>query len=319
MSSSKTFKVAHHKLPVLVNILQKDDTETTLRYGKIRIGECVATQSRKQIVFEKCVKVSFKSHRRAVSKQAWSQTTTLRRFVSWATFCCSAWNTTTSFNSRGEGNIRLCWTVKETCWRSPERDWKTKLLHLWWDRATRGNGSGGLRLCWHWRSFGYWIRQSWRDPTVWVANHTLIWLSVLFPFYRLSVVSIRAELTRLEAFITMKRTVWARGEEGGSVKRFCRRRHPSRRRCEHDCHETTTICPLSDEQDAASIFVIPFLHACGFKCIYEVQMVLAVVSFKWWFRGDWNLHCCKKLLQTPTTYLSCWPVGQHFHRTNCCP
>ena len=289
MSSSKTFKVAHHKLPVLVNILQKDDTETTLRYGKIRIGECVATQSRKQIVFEKCVKVSFKSHRRAVSKQAWSQTTTLRRFVSWATFCCSAWNTTTSFNSRGEGNIRLCWTVKETCWRSPEPDWKTKLLHS--DKTeqreeTAAVGSEFVDI----DSVSEIVFDK-LDATQQLSRRSRSnkSLSIQILFRRAAAFHLE-ERTRLDVFITMKRPVCARRWEGGGVRHFCRRWHSARRRCEHDYHETTTMSPCS-------LFLIhrPFRQshpsrAWSPKCIWRCKRLLkSVLSFKRWTRDDWKL------------------------------
>ena len=68
-SLSKTFQVAHPKLPVLINILQKVDAEMTLRYDKMRIGEYVATQSRKQTAFEKVMNAAFESYRNIVSKQ----------------------------------------------------------------------------------------------------------------------------------------------------------------------------------------------------------------------------------------------------------
>ena len=66
---SKTFQVAHQKLPVLINIQQKVDAEMTLHYEKMRIGEYVATQSRKQTAFEKGMKAAFESYRKIVSKQ----------------------------------------------------------------------------------------------------------------------------------------------------------------------------------------------------------------------------------------------------------
>ena len=67
---SQTVQVAHPKLPVLINILQKVDAEMTLRYDKMRIGEYVATQSRKQIAFEKRMKTAFESYRRGASARS---------------------------------------------------------------------------------------------------------------------------------------------------------------------------------------------------------------------------------------------------------
>ena len=68
-SLSKTFQVAHPKLAVLINILQKVDAEMTLRYDKMRIGEYVASRSQKQVAFERVMKTAFESYRREASER----------------------------------------------------------------------------------------------------------------------------------------------------------------------------------------------------------------------------------------------------------
>ena len=67
---SQTVQVAHPRLPVLINLLQKVDAEMTLRFDKMRIGEYVATRSKKQIAFERGMMAAFDSYRRGTSKRS---------------------------------------------------------------------------------------------------------------------------------------------------------------------------------------------------------------------------------------------------------
>ena len=112
---SKTFRVAHTKLPVLINILQKADAEKTpLRQDAN--WRVLASRSQKQVAFERGMKTAFEWYRREASERRSVEDDYAPEVLSRVTSLGSTWNTTTRFSSRESRNGKLCLTVKETRW-----------------------------------------------------------------------------------------------------------------------------------------------------------------------------------------------------------
>ena len=214
----------------------------TLRYDKMRIGEYLATQSRKQIVFEKGLKTAFESCRRAVSKQhsvADDHAPEVRLLSDVSRLYMEHYHfiqqsrrrETVDFVGRSKKLVDEVLNAIE------------KQNYCIYDETEQREETAAVGSDFIDIDAVSEIVFDKLDATQQFESQITVNKSLSIPvlFRRAAAAFLLEERTRLLVFVTMKRPVCARRGEGGGVRHFFRRWHSTRRRCEHDCHETTMM------------------------------------------------------------------------------